>query len=109
MYPKDRVLRVSEGRPARLPATTAVAKKARFSNPLLCAPSQRIILSFVCRALVDCHSWTRGQKALQLGQWSGRSQQFCCRFLVTCCRTWTERLHKREEGMLQPKQQESAS
>lgn len=42
-YPYVRVFNVDAGRPATLPAVTAHAKSARFSNPLLCAASHRTI------------------------------------------------------------------
>lgn len=46
-YNAQSVLSVCAGRPATFPATTAAAKRPRFSKPLDCAPSQRIIRSLV--------------------------------------------------------------
>lgn len=54
MYPPARVFNVEAGRPARLPATTAEAKRPTFSKPICWAPSARLMRAFVCRRVRIC-------------------------------------------------------
>jgi hypothetical protein len=43
-----RVFKVEAGKPAKLPATTAEAKRPMFSKPLDWAPSARAMRALVC-------------------------------------------------------------
>ena len=70
-YPALNPFRVREDKPARLPATTAAAKKPRFSKPFCCAPLRRVKRSFVWGLLVGelREKWEERGEKVRVWRW----------------------------------------